>query len=161
FPLTPLRKIGIGLFLTGLSFVVIVWIQGQIDLGLKPSINWQLLGYIILTLGEAMVSITGLEFSYTQAPNSMKSSVMALWLFTVSAGEFFVGKVNAWDLNADGTHRLTDYQYFTFFTVLMFATAIVFVIVASFYKGRIYLQSQQPTLDEVATEPILSGGTPT
>ncbi len=161
FPLTPLRKIGIGLFLTGLSFIVIVWIQGQIDAGLKPSVNWQLLGYIILTLGEAMVSITGLEFSYTQAPNSMKSSVMALWLLTVASGEFFVGKVNAWDLNADGTHRLTDYQYFTFFTVLMFAVAVVFVVVSCFYKGRTYLQSQQPTLDEIATEPILSSGTPT
>jgi POT family proton-dependent oligopeptide transporter len=161
FPLTPLRKIGIGLFLTGLSFIVIVWIQGQIDAGLRPSVNWQLLGYIILTLGEAMVSITGLEFSYTQAPNSMKSSVMALWLFTVAAGEFFVGKVNAWDLNASGTHKLTDYQYFTFFTILMFAVAVVFVVVACFYKGRTYLQSQQPTLDEIATEPILSGGSPT
>src|SRR3977135_2138092 len=28
FPLTPLRKIGIGLFLTAFSFMVIVWIQG-------------------------------------------------------------------------------------------------------------------------------------
>src|SRR5437899_12801707 len=63
FPLTPLRKIGIGLFLTGLSFIVIVWIQGQIDSGLRPSINWQLLAYVILTLREAMVSITGLEFA--------------------------------------------------------------------------------------------------
>jgi len=55
FPLTPLRKIGIGLFLTGLSFIVIVWIQGQIDAGLRPSINWQFLAYIILPLGETMV----------------------------------------------------------------------------------------------------------
>src|SRR6267378_1403818 len=161
FPLTPLRKIGIGLFITALSFVVIVMIQGWIDAGLKPSINWQLLAYVILTLGEAMVSITGLEFSYTQAPNSMKSSVMALWLLTVAAGEFFVGKFNAWDLNIDGTKKLTDYQYFTFFTIFMFAAAVVFVVVASFYKGRTYLQSQQLTLDEIATEPILSGGTPT
>jgi len=161
FPLTPLRKIGIGLFFTGLSFVVIVWIQGQIDAGLRPSVNWQFLAYVILTLGEAMVSITGLEFSYTQAPNSMKSSVMALWLLTVAAGEFFVGKFNAWDLNIDGTKKLTDYQYFTFFTIFMFAAAVVFVVVASFYKGRTYLQSQQLTLDEIATEPILSGGTPT
>ncbi len=161
FPLTPLRKIGIGLFLTALSFVVIVWIQGQIDQGLKPSINWQLLAYVILTLGEAMVSITGLEFSYTQAPNSMKSSVMALWLLAVSAGNFFDAQFNSWDMNADGTRKLTDYQYFTFFTVLMFAASIVFVLVASFYKGRTYLQSQQPTLDEIATEPILAGGTPT
>jgi POT family proton-dependent oligopeptide transporter len=161
FPLTPLRKIGIGLFLTAFSFIVIVWIQGQIDQGLKPSVNWQLLAYVILTLGEAMVSITGLEFSYTQAPNSMKSSVMALWLLAVSAGNFFDAQFNSWDLNANGTHKLTDYQFFTFFTLLMFAAAVVFVIVASFYKGRTYLQSQQPTLDELATEPILSSGAPT
>src|SRR5437660_8349912 len=160
FPLTALRKIGIGLFLTGLSFVVIVWIQGQIDAGLKPTINWQLLAYVILTLGEALVSITGLEFSYTQAPNTMKSSVMALWLFTVAFGEFFAGKFDAWDLTADGTRKLTDYQCFTFFTVLMFVAAAVFVVVACFYKGRTYLQTQQPTLDEIATEPILHGGSP-
>src|SRR5438045_9544058 len=104
--------------MTALSFVVIVMIQGWIDAGAKPSIHWQLLAYAILTLGEAMVSITGLEFSYTQAPNSMKSSVMALWLFFISFGELFVGKVNAWDINADGTKKLTDYQYFTFFTVV-------------------------------------------
>jgi len=161
FPLTPLRKIGIGLFLTAFSFIVIVWIQGQIDQGLKPSVNWQLLAYVILTLGEAMVSITGLEFSYTQAPNSMKSSVMALWLLAVSAGNFFDAQFNSWDLNPNGTHKLTDYQFFTFFTLLMFAAAVVFVIVASFYKGRTYLQSQQPTLDEQATEPILASGAPT
>jgi len=161
FPLTPLRKIGIGLFLTAFSFVVIVWIQGQIDQGLKPSINWQLLGYVILTLGETMVSITGLEFSYTQAPNSMKSSVMALWLLFIASGEFFVGLFNAWDVNADGTKKLTDYQYFSFFTIVMFVAAAVFVVLACFYKGRTYLQSQQPTLDEVATEPIIAGGTPT
>ena len=155
--LTPLRKIGIGLFITALSFVVIVMIQGWIDAGQKPSINWQLLAYVILTLGEAMVSITGLEFSYTQAPNSMKSSVMALWLLTVASGELFVGLVNKWILG--GGQKVTTYQYFTFFTWLMFGAAVVFVIVACFYKGKTYLQSQL-TPDEVATEPILHGGTP-
>src|ERR1700719_1718792 len=159
FPLTPLRKIGIGLFITALSFVVIVWIQGQIDAGMKPSINWQLLAYAILTLGEAMGSITGLEFSYTQAPNSMKSSVMALWLFTVASGEGFVALVNKWILGAGGGHKVSAYQYFTFFTWLMFGAAVIFTIVACFYKGRTYLQSQL-TPEEVATEPILHGGTP-
>jgi len=158
FPLTPLRKIGIGLFITALSFAVIVMIQGWIDAGARPSINWQLLAYVILTLGEAMVSITGLEFSYTQAPNTMKSSVMALWLLTVASGELFVALVNKWILGTG--HKLTDYQYFTFFTWLMCGAAVVFVVVACFYKGRTYLQTQQPTLDEIATEPILHGGTP-
>ncbi len=159
FPLTPLRKIGIGLFLTAFSFVVIVWIQSQIDHGLKPSINWQLLGYVILTLGETMVSITGLEFSYTQAPNSMKSSVMALWLLFIASGEFFVGLFNAWDLNADGMKKLTDFQYFGFFTIVMFVASAVFVVLACFYKGGTYLQTQL-TPEEVATEPIVAGGAP-
>ncbi len=157
FPLTPLRKIGIGLFITALSFVVIVWIQGQIDAGLKPSINWQLLAYVILTLGEAMVSITGLEFAYTQSPNSMKSSVMALWLLTVASGEGFVALVNKFILG--GGQKVSAYQYFTFFTWLMFGAAVVFTIIASFYKYRTYLQTQL-TPDEIATEPILHGGTP-
>src|SRR5947208_4813377 len=133
FPLTTFSKIGIGLFITALSFVVIVWIQGQIDAGMKPSINWQLLAYVILTLGEAMVSITGLEFSYTQAPNSMKSSVMALWLLTVASGEGFVGLVNKWILGAGAAHKVSAYQYFTFFTWLMFVAAVVFIIFVCFY----------------------------
>ena len=157
FPLTPLRKIGIGLFITALSFVIIVMIQGWIDAGQKPSLNWQLLAYTVLTLGEAMVSITGLEFAYTQAPNSMKSSVMALWLLTVASGEGFVALVNKWILG--GGEKVSAYQYFTFFTWLMFGAAVIFVIVASFYKYRTHLQSQL-TPDEVASEPILHGGTP-
>src|SRR5712675_3503867 len=108
FRLTLIPKIGIGLYITALSFVVIIWIQGQIDAGLKPSVNWQFLAYVILTLGEAMVSITGLEFSYTQAPNKMKSAVMALWLFTVSMGNFFTARVNSFILNKDGTASMSD-----------------------------------------------------
>jgi dipeptide/tripeptide permease len=86
---------------------------------------------------------------------------MALWLLTVAAGEFFDARVNAWLLNPDGTKKLTDYQYFTFFTILMFVVSVVFVFVARYYKGRTYLQSQQLTPDEIATEPILAGGAPT
>jgi POT family proton-dependent oligopeptide transporter len=160
FPLTPLRKIGIGLFLTAGSFAVIVYAQHLIDLNLKPTIWWQMLAYVILTLGEAMVSITGLEFSYTQAPNSMKSSVMALWLFAIASGNLFDARFNAWDVNPDGTTKLTEFQFFSFFTILMFVAACCFVVFACFYKGKTHLQSQL-TDDEQATEPILAGGTPT
>ncbi|MBA2742952.1 MAG: POT family MFS transporter [Chthoniobacterales bacterium] len=160
FTLTPLRKIGIGLFLTALSYVVIWHIQQMIDGGATPSVNWQFLAYAVLTLGEAMVSITGLEFSYTQAPNKMKSAVMALWLLTVSMGNFFTAGVNYFIQNTDGTVKLNDQQYFLFFAVLMFAAAATFVVFAMFYRGKTYLQSQE-TADEHATEPVLAGGTPT
>jgi len=143
FPLTPLRKIGIGLFLTALSYVVIWHVQKLIDGGAKPSVNWHFLAYAILTLGEAMVSITGLEFSYTQAPNKMKSAVMALWLFTVSMGNLFTAGVNYFIRNPDGSVKMNDRQYFLFFSVLMFVTAVIFVVVARFYREKTYLQSQE------------------
>ena len=62
-----------------------------------------------------MVSITGLEFSYTQAPNKMKSAVMALWLFTVSMGNLFTAAVNFFIRNADGTVKMSDQQYLPLF----------------------------------------------
>ena len=142
FPLTPLRKIGIGLFITAASFLVIAYIQMRIDAHEKPNINWQLLAYVIITLGEAMVSITGLEFSYTQAPTSMKSAVMALWLFSVSAGNAFDAKFNTWDSLPGGKTRLTDLQFFLFFAGLMFVGSCLFTVVASFYRGKTYLQGE-------------------
>lgn len=149
FPLTPLRKIGIGLFLTAASFVVIAHIQQLIDAGGKPSVNWQILAYAILTLGEAMVSITGLEFSYTQSPNSMKSVVMALWLFAVATGNVLIAKFHGWNSLPQGRTKITDLQFFTTCVWVMFAAACVFVVVASFYKGRTYLQgNDDPKLAE-------------
>lgn len=161
FTLTPLRKIGIGLFLTAASYLVIYQIEVWINAGHKPNVNWQFLAYIILTLGETMVSITGLEFSYTQAPNKMKSAVMALWLFTVSMGNLFTAGVNYFIRNADGTVKMNDQQYFLFFAALMLIAAVTFVIVASFYRGKTYLQSQDVALEEKAIEPVLSSGAPT
>jgi POT family proton-dependent oligopeptide transporter len=160
FLLTPLRKIGIGLFLTAASYVVIWYIQQMIDAGGKPNVNWQFLAYIILTLGETMVSITGLEFSYTQAPNKMKSAVMALWLFTVSMGNLFTAAVNYFIRNPDGTVKMNDQQYFLFFAVLMLVAAAIFVVVAMFYRGKTYLQSQEKPLEELEPAAVTEVGMP-
>ncbi|HSH39108.1 MAG TPA: POT family MFS transporter [Chthoniobacterales bacterium] len=159
FEPTPLRKIGIGLGLTGVSFLIIAFIQSMIDAGGRPTVWWQFLAYAVLTLGEAMVSITGLEFSYTQAPNKMKSAVMAAWLFTVSLGNQFTAQVNNFIMNPDGSAKMSDFNYYMFFAIVMFAATAIFSVVARFYRGQTYLQSQEP--DEVATEPVLAGGAPT
>jgi len=94
FPLTPLRKIGIGLFVMAAGFGLSAVVQGWIDEGGRPSVAWQFLGYVIVTAAEIMISITGLEFSYAQAPKTMKSVIMAVWLFSVSLGNFVTAAVN-------------------------------------------------------------------
>jgi len=144
FPLTPLRKIGIGLFVMAASFVVIWWLQLRIDVGEKPNVIWQLLAYVLLTASEVLVSITGLELSYTQAPKRMKSAVMAAWLFTVALGNQFTAILNFLiptlsDLGIDLKHA----AYFRFFTFLMLFTAIIFVFVARCYRGRTYIQGEK------------------
>jgi POT family proton-dependent oligopeptide transporter len=91
---TPLRKIGAGLFITASSFLIIAWIESRIQAGHGVSVWWQILAYVVLTAGEVLVSITGLEYSYKQAPLSMKSFIMALFLLSISAGNLFTAAVN-------------------------------------------------------------------
>lgn len=95
FRLTPLRKISLGLFLTVFAFALSAIVQQWIDTGQRPSIGWQITGFVIITAAEVMVSITGLEFSYSQAPKSMKSIVMAAWLSSVFLGNFVTAAVNS------------------------------------------------------------------
>ena len=47
--LTPLRKIGLGMFLTVPAFLISGFIQTSIDAGGTPTIGWQVLAYAILT----------------------------------------------------------------------------------------------------------------
>jgi POT family proton-dependent oligopeptide transporter len=91
---TPLRKIGAGLFVVASSFLVVSWIEGQIQSGHKVSAWVQIFAYLILTIGEILTSITALEFSYKQAPLRMKSFIMALFLLSTSLGNFITAGVN-------------------------------------------------------------------
>lgn len=136
FRLTPLRKIGLGLFLVVVAFLIVGWIQLRIDAGQRPPILWQILAFVVLTAAEIMVSVTHLEFAYTQAPKGMKSLVMCTYLGAVSLGNFFTARVNFFIQNADGSSKLSGASYFFFFAAVMFATALVYVPVARAYRGR-------------------------
>ncbi len=147
FELTPLRKMTIGMAMAGLSFVVVAMIQSRMDGGASVNVAWQGLPYVIITLAEVMVSITGLEFAYTQAPRSMKSIVMSLWLLTVSLGNQIVSFiVNAGDFmtnyakNSLGITASTEYIVFWVFAILMFVAAAAFALVASRYKMKNYME---------------------
>ncbi len=140
--LTPLRKMGAGLFVTAASFFLVAMIQTRIDGGARPSIVWQVWAFVILTAGETLVSPTHLEFSYTQGPVKLKSLVMCTYLFAVSLGNQFTAAVNFFIQNPDGSVKLQGTSYFMFFVWVMLGTAILFAIVTPFYKGRTYLQDQ-------------------
>ncbi len=89
-PLRPLIKVLIGMFLCAGAFMIAAYIEHRLSQGIETSVWWQFLAYLVLTMAEVMVSITALEFSYTQAPNEMKSTVMGIFMFSISLGNILV-----------------------------------------------------------------------
>jgi POT family proton-dependent oligopeptide transporter len=136
FELTAIRKMAIGLFLTVLAFTIASAIQTQLDRGSVPNIGWQLIAYVMLTSAEVMISITCLEFSYRQAPNTMKSFVMAFYFLSIALGNLFTSAVNFFIHNSDGTSKLAGASYFWFFTILMLVTTALFVWTNSHYQEK-------------------------
>jgi POT family proton-dependent oligopeptide transporter len=146
--LTPLRKIGAGLFVTAASFFIVALIQMRIDGGARPNMIWQIWAFVVLTAGETLVSPTHLEFSYTQGPVKLKSLVMCTYLLAVSLGNQFTAVVNFAIQNPDGTVKLQGASYFMFFFWVMLGTGVLFAVISPFYKGKTYLQDQTAVTGE-------------
>src|SRR5690554_575480 len=135
--MTPLRRMTWGMFVGAISFLIIgmiqIWMDASDD---KINVMWQFFPYLVITMAEVMISITGLEFAYTQAPRSMKSSIMSIWLLTVFFGNLitaYVSEINFFPVASSG--------YFLFFAVLMGLFAIVFWWMAKNYKIKNYMES--------------------
>jgi POT family proton-dependent oligopeptide transporter len=144
FRLTPLRKIGLGLFTTALAFLIVGLIQARIDAGETPRLIWQILAFVVLTAAEVMVSVTHLEFAYMQAPRKMKSLVMCTYFGAISLGNFFTFIVSLVFESRHGAARF-DAGYYFFFMGIMLAAAVLFVFFARFYRGQAYVQEEAAT----------------
>jgi len=142
FPLTPLRKVSLGFFVTVAAFLIPAGIEEHIALGHHPNIGWQLLAYVVMTAAEVMVSITCLEFSYTQAPTQLKSLVMALFLLSVSLGNAFTSLVNRLIEKNDGSLLLPGPTYYWFFAGVMFLVSVAFIFAARWYQEETHLQGE-------------------
>lgn len=138
---TPLRKISAGLFLASVAFAIPAWLEIRIAAGETPHMVWHFVAYLFMTASEIMVSITCLEFSYTQAPRKMKSFVMGIYLLSVTLGNAITSAVNYFIQNPDGSVKLSGPNYYWLFVGLMLVAALGFVAVAVRYKERTYIQN--------------------
>lgn len=111
-----------------------------------PVIAWQILAYVVITSAEVMVSITTLEFAYTQAPKKMKSFIMGVYFLGISLGNLFTAAVNTFIREDDGSSKLDGASYYWFFTIAMAITAIAFVIYSRTYKGTTFVQGNDDAI---------------
>lgn len=148
--MTALRRMTAGIAFSGLAWVVVGGMQVVLDRGHAFSITWQVLPYALLTLGEVLVSATGLEFAYSQAPPSMKGALMSFWNLSVTIGNLWVLVVNAAVKNSTVTDLIdstgfgvTAFQMF-FFAVFAFLAALAFGLVARSYRVVDYYRPVSP-----------------
>lgn len=135
---TPLRRIGGGLVLMVISFVVIALVQTGVDHGSHPTIWWQVFAYIFLAAAEVMVSVTCLEYAYTQAPAAMKSTMGAIWLLTIAVGNIFTALVNRSISNHGFFASLEGASYYWFFIGLMTFVILIYLIVSPRIKEKVF-----------------------
>jgi len=132
---SPLNRMTIGMFLAAGSYLVVAAIQLRLEHGEQVNVLWQTVPYFILTAAEVLVSTTGLEFAFREAAPEMKSIIMAFWLLAIAVGDLFIAVLTKLLSNGTGdaavsTHRFLQYAGLTF------VVAILFSVVAAFYKYR-------------------------
>uniref|UniRef100_A0A8C3G7N8 Solute carrier family 15 member 1 n=2 Tax=Cyclopterus lumpus TaxID=8103 RepID=A0A8C3G7N8_CYCLU len=106
--------------------------QGSITVAedIKPNsvhMALQIPQYFFITVGEVMFSVTGLEFSYSQAPSNMKAVLQAGWLLTVAVGNFIVLIV------AELAKLPKQWAEYILFASLLVVVCFIFSIMAHFY----------------------------
>ncbi len=135
-----LKKIVVGFFLAGASFIVVAVAEWLIEQGKEVSIIWQVWAFFLLTAGEILIAITTFEFAYTHAPNSMKSLIIALYMLAASIGNKLTSEFYSFAQDANGDLTISGSYYFLYFAATMILVGILFIIYMPYYKGKVHLQ---------------------
>jgi POT family proton-dependent oligopeptide transporter len=138
---------GTGIALAAVAWVAAGLIQLAIDGGGAIPITWQILPYCLLTFGEVLVSATGLEFAYSQAPPAMKGVIMSFWSLAVTFGNLWVLVTNAAVRNDAVTARIaaTGLGQTAFLMFFFAAFAAVAAVLFALYARRYPMQDHYRT----------------
>jgi POT family proton-dependent oligopeptide transporter len=105
----------------------------------KVSVWWQVFAFLIITVAEILISVTGLELAYAAAPKSMSGLVTACWLLTVALANLL--------LNAPVTRlypKMAPASYFGMLAGVLLAVGCAFVFVARNFN-RVVAEQQAKT----------------
>lgn len=138
--ISALKSVTMGGICAALSFACAGILQLQIEsnhlLGIigvqQPSILWQMPQFFLIMMGEVLLSIPGLQFSFTQAPPAMKSVLTAAWFCNNAFGNLIVVAITEWQ-----PFKRQSNEYFLYAT-LMFIAILIFCWIAHYYRPTQY-----------------------
>lgn len=123
-PRTPI-KFAIGLFLGAAAFWLMTQASHAADGGNLVSPWWLVAVYVVLTLGELMLSPIGLSMITKLAPRKLVSVVMGLWMASFAAGNYLAGMM-------ESILQKYDFELYPFITMLMLGSGVCLVILSPF-----------------------------
>ena len=137
----PTQKVIVGFILIGIATSVEAFIRMEIAKGNHPPVALQLLAYFILTMGELLFSITGLEMGYRYSPKSMKSTITSIWLLTTAVGNLVAVWVNeaiehggSWAVLKEGAN------FYWFFLALLGINACLYLLIVPRMRLKSYVE---------------------
>jgi proton-dependent oligopeptide transporter, POT family len=79
--------------------------------------------------------VTGLEFAFTEAGKTMKSTIMSFWLLTVAFGNLMVSWITKLGGGDDPGAAVSSGRFY-FYALLTLGVAAAFVVASMFYRYR-------------------------
>ncbi|MFE3453562.1 peptide MFS transporter [Nonomuraea sp. NPDC059194] len=108
-------KFAFALFMAGLSFVVLATAANVAAGGIRVSILWLVVMYLLQTIGELTLSPVGLSVSTKLAPHHFKGQILGVWFLAAALGDAIGGQ----------TFRLTHFLSLTQYYLVLAAIALV------------------------------------
>lgn len=137
-------KMGLGMILSGIAFGVMILgvntIGGNIESGAKMNISYILITYVLLTIGELLLSPIGMSLFNKLSPAKYASLSMGIWYMTFSLSNIISGYL------AKLTVKLSFTQVFTYIGAIV----LIFGIVLLLIKGRLNDMMHIDKLEEEA-----------
>jgi len=103
-PSSPL-KLGIGLVILGLAFVVMIGAAALVAAGQQVLPAWLIFSYLLLTMGELALSPVGMSALTKLAPRRMVGQMMGVWFLSLSLGSILAG-LFAGEFRADAVEAM-------------------------------------------------------
>ena len=89
-PSSPL-KLGIGLVILGLAFVVMIGAANLVAAGQEVFPSWLIFTYLLLTMGELALSPIGISALTKLSPRRLVGQMMGVWFLSLSLGSILAG----------------------------------------------------------------------
>ena len=141
-------KMGLGMIISGLAFVVIVFglntINGNVESGLKINIFYILLTYVLLTVGELFLSPIGMAMFNKLAPAKYASLAMGIWYLTFSLANIISGYL------AKLTVRLNYTQVFTYIGGVVIVLGVVLILLKGYLNKFMHIDKLEEEAKAIA-----------